>query len=642
MQTAAVSKRVFVNWISGCGNGRLRCTLCLLALLVPILLVPAPDATAQGGAVQDITGRIEMGDHVVYRLPGLKAGETLYARVQGLSGDFDPFLILIRPGADLAGLQKAFRADLEKTIAEGGDPLVMIPEFAKRHNILWDDDGGKGYAASLQFKIPAAGTYFLVVRSSFARQTFGHYRLLVGIDEPAVLTGTARPRGGAVARLERRASTAGTAVQETTVTITAEKPDTFVFLHGTNAGQTLTLFMEGKPGKPVPRLTLNDYGDKPLRNSHPGEKSGTALLQYTFPSDTQNYVLRVSGRLADGSIAEGEFRLLAGLDEPKVLTGTAEPTGRRILREPTPVRVGIRLQQITSVDQKAENYGVVATLQMRWRDPALAFSPDTCMCPFKIFRGDAFGQFATAQNIRWPEFTLFNQQGNRWAQNRVVVVFPPGDALYLERFSVTLQAPDFDFRKFPFDTQQFFIRIDSLYPAEFYHFADLAGFSEVGKQLGEEEWVVTKFDTGVESDTSSTLQPVSRFNFRFEARRHLTYYIFRIFLPLLVIIAVSWVIFFLKDYAKRVDVASANLLIFVAFNFTISGDLPRLGYLTFMDSLIVSGYIVTSLVLIFNVLLRRMELTGKMLWVEKIDRYMLWIYPLFYIVAVWIVTTLFT
>lgn len=640
MRTAHASRRVVAN-LSIRHEDETRIRILIFTILLAWLLIPAQGTEARDGPVQDITGRIEMGEIVVYRLPDLKAGRTLYARVQGISGDLDPFLVLIRPGIDLTALQQAFRADLEKTIAEGGDPLVMIPEFAKRHNVLWDDDSGKGYAASLRFSIPADGTYFLLVRSSFARKTFGSYRLLVGIDEPSVLTGNARPRGGPVARLERSATKAGTAVQETTVKITAEKPDTFVFLHDTNAGQTLTLFMEGKPGKPIPRFTLHDYGDKPLRNSHPGDKPGTAVLQYTFPSDTENYVLRVSGRLPDGSIAEGDFRLLAGIDEPDVLTGKAEPTGRRILREPTEARVGIRLQQITGVDQKAENYGAVATIQIRWRDPALAFSPDTCMCPFKAFRGDDFVRYATEHHIRWPEFTLFNQQGNRWAQNRVVVVFPGGDALYLERFSVTFQAPDFDFRKFPFDTQQFFIRVDCLYPEEFYRFADLAGFSEVGRQLGEEEWVVTKFDTSVESDKSSTLQPVSRFNFRFEARRHLTYYVFRIFLPLLVIIAVSWVIFFLKDYAKRVDVASANLLIFVAFNFTISGDLPRLGYLTFMDSLIVSGYVVTSLVLIFNVLLRRMELTGQMLWVEKIDRYMIWIYPVFYVVAVWIVTTFF-
>ena len=399
--------------------------------------------------------------------------------------------------------------------------------------------------------------------------------------------------------------------------------------------------MRAPPDQALPTFTLHDYGDKPVRNSQPGERPNIALLQYTFPADSENYLLRFKGQSVDGTHSVGTFRLLVGLDEPAVLTGNVATDGRSILKQPIPVQIGLRLQQITSVDQKAEHFGAVATLQMRWNDPALAYSPDSCQCPFKVFRGDAFSEFVTAQHIPWPEFTLFNQQGNRWVQNRYVVVFPEGDAIYLERFSTTLQAPDFNFRRFPFDLQQFFIRIDNLYPEEFFHFQPMEDFNQVGTELGEEEWVVTDSGTSVTSDLSSSLRPVSRFNFKFEARRHLTYYIFRIFLPLFVIIAVSWIIFFSKDYAKRVDVAGTNLLIFVAFNFTVSGDLPRLGYLTFMDSIIVSGFLVTSLVLIFNVFIRRLELTGMIRWVQKVDNYMLWIYPLFYLAAVLIVTLFF-
>jgi len=158
-----------------------------------------------------------------------------------------------------------------------------------------------------------------------------------------------------------------------------------------------------------------------------------------------------------------------------------------------------------------------------------------------------------------------------------------------------------------------------------------------GEQLGEEEWLVTDFDTSVSSQTASTQLASSRFTFGFHARRHLQFYVFRFLLPLLIIIVVSWVTFFLKDYGKRVDVAGANMLLFIAFNFTISDDLPRLGYLTLMDTILVTTFLVTALVIVFNVYLKRLEVDGKGALAHRIDKYGIWFYPLAYLIGIGLV-----
>ena len=389
--------------------------------------------------------------------------------------------------------------------------------------------------------------------------------------------------------------------------------------------------VEATSGDLKPIVELRDYGNKLLRTANFSGESTQVSFSYEFQDNNNaDFSLNLRSHIANDIPTTGEYRLLIGINEPKVLTGKVKPTGSPIVQQSIPVQIGLRLQQITGINQKEENFGIVASLRMEYLDPALSFSPDTCQCSFKLFREDKFVNFITENGLSFPAFTLFNQQGKRFSQNKIVVVLSNGRLIYFERFTATLQAPDFDFRRYPLDQQDFFIHIDSILPQEDYVYQELEGFSEIGEQLGEEEWIVTEFDTKITDQDLTTGETSDRFSFHFQAKRHLNYYILRLFIPIFVIIMVSWLPFFLRDYGKRVDIASGNLLLFIAFNFTLSDDLPRLGYVTFLDKILICMFIISGLLVLLNVYLRRLEVTGKADKAAEIDNYTIWGYPILY------------
>jgi len=162
--------------------------------------------------------------------------------------------------------------------------------------------------------------------------------------------------------------------------------------------------------------------------------------------------------------------LLIGTNTPEILAGKSTETGRPILNESIEVEVSLLVDQISDINQTKENFTVVAYLIMKWQDSSFAFNPDKCKCNEIDYTRQQFFEFLQENNLDWPKFIILNQQGRRFIQEDNFRVYPDGEVQYFERFTVTLQAPDFDFRKFPFDPQQFFVRIMSLNSVDFYKY----------------------------------------------------------------------------------------------------------------------------------------------------------------------------
>ena len=615
-----------------------------MLLLLVVLLGPAGASAAQDppGRVQRITARLQSGESQAYLLKDLKSGDRLTVSMRATSGNLDPAIGILDTATPLGEVMTRYRADLQRLLTRQESAAAALEEVRNRYFLAWDDDSGAGYGAALAYAVSRPGDYVLIAGSSLSalgRATAGDYELLIGLNAP---DGAVDPTGAPIAEPLPNPWGLSASVEEAAGTLTAAAPMAKLKLVDINAGQTSTVYVEATSGNLIPRLILRDYGGKALEAGNLSGQEPQAALQYTMTESAVGYSLDVqAGSLPDGTVTEGDYRVLVGVNAPDVLTGQAQPQGDKVLDAPIEVKAGLKILRISAVDSPNENYTVLGSLRMDWTDPALAFSPDSCNCSVKLYSDKEFDRFLAEVGSRWPAFTFFNQLGNRWIQSRAAAIWPDGRARYAESFNTTFQA-DFDFRQYPFDTQTFPIYLDLLYPTSTYTMVELPGYSEIDPAHGEDEFIISDFTAAASTVTPSAADsPVSRMTFSFSAPRHLNYYFLQVFLPILLIILISWFTFFLRDYTRRIEAAAANILLFIAFSWSLAGNYPRLGYITFLDAIMAVTFTVNVLVLLYNVYMKRLENQGKDERVQRIDNVLDWAYPLSYAALIGVVALLF-
>jgi len=366
----------------------------------------------------------------------LLQGEKVYVYVQGSSGNLDPFVALFSTDQWTGSKAGEFNEEVKLAIENNRDPLLVVSEFADQNFLAWDDDSGGGFSAVFEYTIPRDGDYHLVVISSPFTQSFGEFQLTVGLNAPQALTGKAVNKGQPFVVSTSKTETKNAAVQEITAFVGEAAPEQRHRLTPFKADDTLYAYVETIEGDLIPQVVLRAFGTKPIRSANIAGSEQQASLDYTFPTETEEYLIEVIAK-PDTS---GTYKLIVGRNEPKVLLGNAAPFGELLIQQPMDVSIGVKLQQIANIDQKAENYEAVASALFRWNDPDLAFRPDECECENKLFVAKDFAAFATREGIIWPAFTYLNQQNNRWIQNDYVILYPNGDAIYFERFTTTFQA----------------------------------------------------------------------------------------------------------------------------------------------------------------------------------------------------------
>jgi hypothetical protein len=210
---------------------------------------------------------------------------------------------------------------------------------------------------------------------------------------------------------------------------------------------------------------------------------------------------------------------------------------------------------------------------------------------------------------------------------------PDGTIDFQERFSAELEA-NYDLHQFPFDSQILEIEIESFaWDIDYLILnreADKIGFSD---EFKIPEWEILGVDATIEAKQEvRDRKPFSEFLMTIEVARLSSYYQWKILLPLIILVAISWSVFWMvgDGLADRMSVSLTGLLTIVAYQFIVADGLPKVSYFTLMDGILTLSFVMMALTIMQNIYVNTLYLHEKEETATRWDKLCRWLFPVSY------------
>lgn len=297
--------------------------------------------------------------------------------------------------------------------------------------------------------------------------------------------------------------------------------------------------------------------------------------------------------------------------------------------EPTEVEVSIYVIDIDEINSASQNFSASVYYEVRWMSPLL--------------KHDGPGPKVQPSTSIWtPGFTLVNQQQAWAAFPNYVSIQPSGEVIFRQKvwgwFSQPLQLADF-----PFDRHVISLHLASTSSLESQmkvnklKKAFRRETSGISKSFSIPDFEVVKWTAG-----SRAYRPaegeigVAGFILEIELKRKPDYFIWKIILPLCLIVVMSWIPRWLdpKDIGTSVGLSATAFLTLVAYLFAINLLLPRVSYLTRLDVFILLSTLLVFIGLIHTVLSSYFAGLGRLEKVVYANRISRWVYPMLLLMVV--------
>lgn len=273
--------------------------------------------------------------------------------------------------------------------------------------------------------------------------------------------------------------------------------------------------------------------------------------------------------------------------------------------KPTTIRMAVVIIDVDNVDGAAQSFDANVYYEVRWHDE-------------RLVRDQPGDRYFKIGEIWTPRITLTNEQRTWRSMPEIYEVSTDGEVTYTQRIWGSFSQP-LVLREFPFDTQQFEITFVStrFSQSEVKLVSDPNFSTVISDRLSVPNWRVlsTSIDLSPYKVVAEEAgQPA--FTFSFTAQRIANYYLIFIVLPLVLIVGMSWIIFWIDatEMGLRFSIATTSMLTLIAYRFVMAGELPNISYLTRMDV-----FMVGSTVLVFSTLLA-VAISSRLVRRDNVDR----------------------
>lgn len=289
---------------------------------------------------------------------------------------------------------------------------------------------------------------------------------------------------------------------------------------------------------------------------------------------------------------------------------------------PTEVQIQVILLDVDEISAANQSFVANFFFAARWKDAKLAHQgPGTLALPLDEVWHPSL-QFVSQQKL-FPTFPELAQ------------ITPDGEVSYHQRVWGNLSQP-MELKEFPFDRQAFEIRMVAAgyTPAEVRFVADRKYLSGLSPRLSQPDWTVLQWrlDLTPHRFFEGDVQDAS-FALVFDGERKKGFFVWKIILPLVLIVAMSWIVFWIdpEQAGTQIGVSMTSMLTLIAYRFMIGGQLPKISYLTRMDYFILGSTLLVFASLVQAAITARLAHDKRTQAAQGADRWCRVIFPVLFL-----------